>query len=494
MELRCMQADHQNQLINGCCLDSTCPNQRPYCNSCLPSHVQHIQKLKSLEIVNEWIQEQINCVKNVEKKIKDCQQSLESLNLLIPKYDFNIQQFSEIGVSQIDNIIRDLSQIEKCEEILFQQLKQYIEQIKSIIDQILRNIKNQTNQKEKTKIQLFNSDEQQQMLEQQQDLNILKESSNKFTFELMNENTIKQDDLCYAIAFNIDQSIVLAGCGKDIKVFQNNQGKLNQMQLLKQHKKRVFTLNFLEKTNNFVSGGDNLIIIWQMIENKQWNCQQILEEHLNWITCLLLNKTAELIISSSQDKTIKFWMKENNQWLSYQTITDHSYIVYSLSLNEQQNKLISCSYDKSILVIEQSSLNKQWSVTQKIEVDQHGRRLCFINDTQFTFQPYCQEQMHIYEYEANNKQYSKTKEIAVKCSSDFCDYFFPQQYQKEKCLLVNKNGKNVNIIQKKENGDFLVLQSIEFSSEVIYGQLSDDGEYLIIFIENEIQIRRCQKI
>ncbi|CAD8125618.1 unnamed protein product [Paramecium sonneborni] len=495
MQIRCTQGDHRNQSIIGCCIDNQCLNQRPYCNSCLPNHIEHLNKLISLEVLDEWIQQRILCVQNVKNNVIQCKLSIDSLiTLLIPYLNFNIQQYSEIGISQIDNLIKGLTQVEKCEQILFKQLEQSIQQSKNIIDQILKNLKTQTNQKEKNTFSLINFNRKPQILENP---SIFKENLDKFTFEIINENTIKQNDLCYAFDFNNDQSIVLAGCANNIQIFQHYQGQLNQIQLLKEHKDRVLTLNFMKKTNNFVSGSrDNSIIIWQVIRYQQWNSQQILNGHSDWIFCLLLNNTDDLIISGSRDKTIKFQMKQNNKWLCSQTITDHTDWVYSLSLNEQQNKLISCSQDKQILIIEQSNLNKQWSVKQKIQVDEFGIRLCFINDNEFTFQPYTQEQMHIYELDTINKQYRKTKQIAVQCGSIDCDCLFPQQYLKSKCLLINKNGKNINIIQKKQNGDFIVLQSIQFDSYYIYGELSGDGEYLITWDGNSktIQIRENKKL
>ncbi|CAD8113788.1 unnamed protein product [Paramecium primaurelia] len=477
MQIRCTQADHQNQQIIGFCIDSTCPNQRPYCHYCLPQHSQHLEKLTYFELFNEWIQKRIINAQNVQKNVQECKLSLDSLlNKLIPYLNFNIQQFSQIGISQIDNMIKGLCQLEGCEEILFKQLKQSIEQIK------------QSNQ------QYQSVDLKQSKIEQPQNQSTFKANSNQFTFQLMNQNSIRVDNCCFAFAFNKDQSIVLAGCKQHIKVFENQQGKLNQVQLLSKHTDDVHTLNFMKKTNNFVSGSsDNSIIIWQVIGNNQWNCQQILNGNSNSIDCLLINNTDDLIISGSYDKTIKFWIKYN-QWICQQTISDLGF-VYSLSLNEQQNKLISCSRDSQILIIEQSKLDKYWSVTQKIKVDVYGQRLCFINDNLFTFQPYCKDQMHIYELDINNKQYNKIKQIEVKFDSYICDCLFPQQYIKSKSILVNKTGKKVNLMRKKQNGDFIIQQCIQFGSYNIYGQLSDDGEYLITWDSGskEIQIRRYKE-
>ncbi|CAD8119812.1 unnamed protein product [Paramecium sonneborni] len=496
MQIECTQADHRNQQIMGCCIDSSCTYQRPYCNSCLPHHGQHLQKLTSFEILIEWVQKRIVNAQNIQKNVQESKSSLDNLlNKLIPYFNFNIQQFSELGLSQIDNMIKGFGQLEICEEILFKQLKQQIEQIQQIIDQILKNIKCQITQKENNQL-LDNSEREIIIIKLPEHKNIFEGNENQFTFELMNENTIKEVDRCDAIAFNKDQSIVLAGCGKDIKIFEHQQGKLNQIQLLSEHKKNISTLNFMKMNNNFISGSrDNQIIIWQVIGHNKWNCQQILNGHTSWIFCLLLNNTDDLIITGSFDKTIKFWIKQD-QWLCQQTITDHTSSVYSLSLNEQQNKLISCSFDSYILVIEQNKMDKQWSVSQKIKVDQFGYRLCFINDNQFAFQPKCKEQLHVYELDPNNKQYRKTKEISVKCGSSNCDCFFPQQYLKSKCMLVNKNGKNLNIIQMKQNGDFVVQQSLEFGNQNLYGQLSDDGEYLITWDDKskEIQIRKYKQL
>ncbi|CAD8129556.1 unnamed protein product [Paramecium sonneborni] len=177
--------------------------------------------------------------------------------------------------------------------------------------------------------------------EQNQQVSILKSNLKPFTFDLIEQNTIKQYQLCIAIAFNKDSSIVVTGCNEKIKVYQNILGKLNQLQVLNENSDYVWTLNFMKDTNNFVSGSDDqLIIIWQGNGKNQWNCQQILNGHLDSILCLLLNNNDDLIISGSSDNTIKFWMKQN-QWLCQQIITEHTERVFSLSLNDQQNKVIS---------------------------------------------------------------------------------------------------------------------------------------------------------
>ncbi|CAD8213897.1 unnamed protein product [Paramecium octaurelia] len=249
----------------------------------------------------------------------------------------------------------------------------------------------------------------------------------------------------------------------------------------------------MKKQTQFISGSwDKLIIIWSMNQNSQWICTQKLNEHKYWINCLIQNNNEDLIISGSQDTTIKFWIKQNH-WVCSQTITDHKQQVLGLYLNEKQNRVISCGQD-SLILIEESS--QKWNVIQMIKLELWGIRLCFINDNQFIFQPLCKEQMHVYEINSSNNQYSKTKEIPVKCDSESCNYFFPQQFIKSKSLIVNKNGKCVNLIRKNQNGDFITQQSIQFESESIFGQMSDNGEYLITWdkLSKKIQVRKYHSL
>ncbi|CAD8141259.1 unnamed protein product [Paramecium pentaurelia] len=335
-----------------------------------------------------------------------------------------------------------------------------------------------------------------QIQEQQKQQNIIinndyQLNSKPFTYNLLQDNSIKQGELCLAIAINKDNSMVLATCDKQIKVFEFKQEQLKQTQLLSEHSSNVRTLNFMKKQSQFISSGGGQIIIWSMNPNSQWICSQKLNEHTTYINSLVMNNNEDVIISGSDDKTIKFWQKQQ-QWVCSQTITDHTNDVCGLSLNDQQNRVISCGKDKLILIIERAALDQKWNVIQKISVEVYGYRLYFINDNEFTFQPEGKEQMYVYEMNGTNKQYSKKKEIAVQSGYNGCHYHFPQQYIKKKCLLVNKNGYNVNLIRKNLNSDFITQQSIQFGHEYIFGQMSEDGEYLMTWDRKsqEIQIRK----
>ncbi|CAD8198004.1 unnamed protein product [Paramecium octaurelia] len=319
--------------------------------------------------------------------------------------------------------------------------------------------------------------------------------SKLFTYQIIKDNSIKKDQYCFVIAIKEDCSIVAVGCYNQIKIYEFKLGMIKQIQTLYQHNNEVFTLNFMKKSNQLISGDSGgSILIWSSHDNCQWNCSQIIKEHSHYINCLILNNNEDLFISSSSDNTIKFWIKQN-EWTCQQTITDHTSYVFQLCLNEQQDKVISCGQDNRILVIEYSEQSKMWIVIQNIKVDQQGYRLCFINDDLFTFQPRYGNMMHVYEMNSVSKQFTKTKNITINQGTDYWQ-LFSQQFIKEKQILVNKHKQCVNLIRKTENNGFNVEQSIQFNTLSIFGQLSNDGQYLITWDDQskEIQIREYQPL
>ncbi|CAD8063522.1 unnamed protein product [Paramecium primaurelia] len=317
-------------------------------------------------------------------------------------------------------------------------------------------------------------------------------NNKSFIYELIHQYS--QNQFCGAITFNKDCSTLLTGCKNQIQVFEFNQGMIKQTQILNEHRNNVFTLNFMNKSNQFISGSvDNSIIIWQLNQNNQWIPQQTLNGHTSNILCLILNNNEDLIISGSYD--IKFWIKKN-EWTCQQTIKDHSSSVYGLSVNQQQNKVVSCGHDKLILIMEQQGQNKEWIVIQKITVEQSAYRICFIDNNMFTLSQYNKEQISVYEMNNINQQFTKTKDIDVKCGSDNGYCLFPQQYINQKCILMSKNGLYVNLIRKKLNAEFVTQQSIHFDTNQLFGGMSNDGDYLITW-DNEskqIQVRRYKEL
>ncbi|CAD8125164.1 unnamed protein product [Paramecium sonneborni] len=428
--------------------------------------MQEIQKLldSSFDQINNFIDQELNIDDTPISKMSNTQSEFK-----LPKVD----QLNIIGQAEfISKIIKEVKPLIKSK------MKDEVQ------------IKNQSQHQQQS---LINQQQSQQQFKQQNQIESPSQFNLKpFTYQIIQQNSIKQDKQCYAVAFNKNSSIVATGCDNQIKIYEFKQGILKLNQILNQHKTDVHILKFMKQSNQLISGDQGSILIWSY-NNNSWICSQTIQAHNNWIRCLIMNNNEDLFISSSDDYLIKFWVKQNDGWISQQTITDHSNSVYQLSLNEQQNQIISCGRDSQILIIEQIELNKNWIVKQKIKVDCYGYRLCFINDNLFTFQPYQGNLMYVYEMNRVSKQFTKLKDITLNQSnSDDYGGLFPQQFIKQKQLLVNKHYQNINLIRFTQNVKFKVEQSIQFDTYSIYGQLSDDAEYLITWDKQskEIQIRR----
>ncbi|CAK65172.1 unnamed protein product (macronuclear) [Paramecium tetraurelia] len=337
--------------------------------------------------------------------------------------------------------------------------------------------------------------QQKEKIQENEGMSVMK----KFKYEQINQNdTAKQQEFCGALAFNADCSILAVGCNKMIKIFDFDQGVLKLIQTLTGHSNLIQTLNFMRNNNQqFLSGSsDNQIFVWTQQQDCNWICHQKLQGHASGILCLILNCSDDLMVSGSKDKTIKFWVKPNKDadWRCSQTISEHQDYVNAISMNENEQKLISCGEDKLILVLERpSKFQDQWNIIQKIKLQNMGFRLCFINDNQFTFQPCKQSYLSV--FELDNNIYKLKTEVAVKGGIDDCYSLFPQQFNKSKNVLINKNVSNINFIRKNKNGELITEQSIDFCTSSMNGKLSNDGEYLATWDRKswEIQIRKYQE-
>ncbi|CAD8205983.1 unnamed protein product [Paramecium octaurelia] len=278
---------------------------------------------------------------------------------------------------------------------------------------------------------------------------------------------------------------------------------------------RVIQFMKMNSKNILMSAGeDKSLRLWSNTQLARPKFLQKIEAHLNGILCFVLNQLEDLLITGSRDTTLKFWKKNND--LSngcilgscIQTIQQHTHNIYDLSLSQKEDKLISCSEDSRILII--SLVQSVWKVTQIIQVQQFGYRLCFLSSNIFTFQPRLADSMNVYELNQDG-QFIKSFDVQVKGGNQDCRIFFPQQYITEKNVLINKNGFHINIIkviknkeqnsQKQCNLQLVVEQSINFNQEstgLIFGQLSHNAEYLITWDgkTKELQMRQLlyQKI
>ncbi|CAD8110036.1 unnamed protein product [Paramecium sonneborni] len=67
-------------------------------------------------------------------------------------------------------------------------------------------------------------------------------------------------------------------------------------------------------------------------------------------------------------------------------------------------------------------------------MEQHGNRLCIIDDNTFIFYPNGKQYMNVFAMNSTNKQSTKIKDIPSK-KKGTNNWLFAQQYIKSKCIL-----------------------------------------------------------
>ncbi|CAK87756.1 unnamed protein product (macronuclear) [Paramecium tetraurelia] len=318
------------------------------------------------------------------------------------------------------------------------------------------------------------------------------EQQNQQIFEQLLDKSVFQEDLCRAIAFSQDCSIMISGhVSNKIKIynFKNEEIKFNQE--LSEHTNIVQCLHFMKHFNQFVSGSfDKTIRIWSF-DNSQsiWYCQEILREHISAIQCMIMNENEDFIISGSRDNSIKFWSK-GQRWTCIQTLTNHDAWVSNLSLNHSQNQLISCqAWGDKLLVYQLDSNSKLWILKQTI-ITTFGYSLCFIDDGQFVYQPKGIDVLHIYQVEEGTKKYKKAEELQLNSISESYDNF-NMQFIKENSQLIHKSGKCL-YLTRIENNEFILEQQIKFETEYIVGAITINGRYFVTYDDKNkgFQVRK----
>ncbi|CAD8084261.1 unnamed protein product [Paramecium primaurelia] len=330
-------------------------------------------------------------------------------------------------------------------------------------------------------------------------INQLKEQDNKkniienkkevnFSYEIIESNIKEQNIKCSVFAFNQQNSIIIAGCEDTIKIFEFDNGNINCLQTLNGHNNNVSALYFMKNSNEFISGDIfGSMFFWKQVQYNKWQMQQQAKEHTHIINQIIMNSQEDLIISCSHDKSIIFWNFEK-VWKIKKIINEHKSWVLSLSLNENQNQLISCDNDGTILVMNKQP-NNDWKVIQNIRV-KPGYKLTFIDINQFVYQPNNDQFMEVYKSN-NGEGYKQIKIIDLKYGRTENMWYFPSVFIMKKQILINKYDNYIHIIKKNMAGDLQIEYSIQFKNNLIYGVVSNDGEYLITWDEqNQFKIRK----
>ncbi|CAD8123007.1 unnamed protein product [Paramecium sonneborni] len=303
---------------------------------------------------------------------------------------------------------------------------------------------------------------------------------------------LKQKDWCQSMVFSKGNSILMAQCKTLIKVLYIIKGQLNLIRILSSHRSFLTTMTILQKYNQLISTSqEGQIHIWSMIPIAKPIIIKKFDATSSYVGCLIYNESYDLIITGNSNN-INFW-KNPMRWSLIQSINEHEGAVWALSINQNQNKLISCGWDKMILIIGRQE-DESWVIIQKVIVKFQGYRLCFLDDDYFMYQPRSKSIIILFQIQDNGQHVEKVKEIELIQRRYQCNAFFPMSFEKQKKILLNKNGDTIIILKIIGKEEIQIVQFIYFDSFNIFGKMSDDGLLFATWDESsqKIQIRKLE--
>ncbi|CAD8157749.1 unnamed protein product [Paramecium pentaurelia] len=470
-------------------------DERLLCKECLKNFDQKIN-IKGLSKIKEMIEKKL--LENNEKKqyflsskIQEIEQLTNDLNQLKQKliitFDLILGDLKNCidhlaKEQQINNPYRLIDELEKLlnqgsyENEFMQFIDYIISQNNNGIKKVLSKISQLTDIYKEANNRIKNSFKK-----------IIKIPQTEIQMNLINKE-IKQNKNCYAIAFNQNGQIMASGCGKDIKLWNFNNGKLKEIQTLSSHKQDVSCLIFSKLSDNFVSGSfDSTIKIWKQFKGQEWKSLQSKEDY-NPIFCLILQKNEKVLISGSEYYSINVWdidFELNRLNLSYSLIK-HTQSVCSLSLNESETFLVSCGNDQQIIVWMREQ-NNQWGFKQIVtqSIKEIGTKICFIKENQFIW--ICGNQNGkdcICFFELQNEKFQEqfNQQINLISNNQESDQnLFPIIFNKEKKIIFLRHKFNIYILSQQFHNKYKIASTLKFDNYLIQGSMTNDAEFQVVW-------------
>ncbi|CAD8169857.1 unnamed protein product [Paramecium pentaurelia] len=501
-EFKCIKK--HNQMITTILIDDKLPKQERFlCQECLDNKLQVFESMglnamqkiiedkliKKRKIINdiadqyiEIIQQYNNNLENLKTKLASAIEIMINANknwireLNQKKQDSCIYSF----IDESDDYIRNRQQylhtfqfdfFDKMNYSQFNKLKIGIKQLIEAhsLHQYKEFIKNMSDIKEKRK----------QVEKVSWQLSI----DGDIQLKLLN-NSINQDEKSLALAFNYQTNILVTSNNKEIVIWNFNEGKLEDCQKY-QLSEIVNCLVFSKNQNIFISGSKE-VQIWKEQQKKQWSKSkpyQIQED--KFITCLVLNSKEDLLIQGGRNQIINILAVDfqKNQITYLYQLDRHTQWVSSLSLNNSENLLLSCGYNETI--IWKKNEDNKWSFMTEVikqKTSDDPNRALFLKDDQFIFFNNRKGSTSAIVYQQNKLDFTKNYEIEFlpiptlksKLSQSF--KFIP-----ELNLLFVTYKEYTYILRKQSNGKFKIVNQQCYKTDEIYGTLSIDGQYLVIY-------------
>ncbi|CAD8116143.1 unnamed protein product [Paramecium primaurelia] len=307
----------------------------------------------------------------------------------------------------------------------------------------------------------------------------------------LKDDFMKQNNKCYAIAFNKNGSQMVSMNNFDIKVWSFHDGKLQLESTLQAHTSYIYCFVYSKLQQSFIScSNDKSIICWKKNNYNNWKKSQEYRLHMGWVGCMNLNKNETQLLSGGEDKQIIVWQVDLNQnKLSYlYSLEKHMNSIRAISLNESENSFVSCGDDQLIIIWEIGQDNKfQFKQTFKQFLNCSGCHLKFLDDQKFIWLPYSKELNLVCLFSKKNGIYEEDCENRIKLiinnNSLGCS-LFPIIYLKDKSILFIRT-KNIIFLLKEQNGKFFVVNEYDCITNWNFGNVTDDGKYLVVWDDHK---------
>ncbi|CAD8125413.1 unnamed protein product [Paramecium sonneborni] len=306
---------------------------------------------------------------------------------------------------------------------------------------------------------------------------------------------IQQSEICLAIAFNNDQTIMVSTAGNNIKIWDFNANNIQSENFLKRrgtfmiHLDTVNCLVYSKKNQYFISGSDDLYIIcWKLENNEKWNYKKQDQKHQNSITCLMLNKNEDILISGSNDYTIIIWKAdlENSELKHSQNLDNHLGSIRALTFSNDESFFASCDSKKTIIIWKKmDNEQEKWGYSQTFTEKQQGNKLQFLNDQTLLW--VSAKENYIQFYEMMDQTFKKIeKTFDLKTNMDEDEINFPICFYNIANLLFIRHKHNIYILKYyRWNQTLKIIQEIACHTYDVYGTVTNNAEFLVFWDSNK---------
>ncbi|CAD8094420.1 unnamed protein product [Paramecium primaurelia] len=301
-------------------------------------------------------------------------------------------------------------------------------------------------------------------------------------------NSIKQDGISQALAFNYQTNILVTSNDKEIIIWKFNEGKLDQWQKY-QFSGFITSLVFSKTQNIFISGSTE-VYIWKQHQNNQWTKSNpyIYNKKIQ-TSCLVLNSKEDLVIQGNKNSTINILAVDfqQNKITHLYSLKKHTEWVSSLSLNNSENLLLTCGYQETI-IWKKDQDNKWKFMTEVIKYSTpiYPDRALFLKDDQFILFKSRNGSTSAIVYQQNKLDFTKYYEIQLNTIPTLEFKLYQTfEFRPELNLLFVRYKEYIYILRKQDNGKYKIAYQQCYKTDYIYGTLSNNGQYLVIYDESQ---------